>query len=138
MSAKYPGTGGFTDSSWTGQPPSTPVGYEGEDLIAAVHRLNRVAHYGGILAKEQAVTVLAGVAEGIAAAAQVLAFELRHAGYGCAVTDPVYVGAKSLSNAAGQFGHAKDALGALLNTKVGDLASSGHQVPAQAELNGGQ
>jgi hypothetical protein len=138
MTAKYPGSGGFTDSSWTGRPSGPAPGYTGEDLVAAVHNLNYVARYGGILAKQQAIGVLEGVISGIHIAAQVLASDLRQAGYGPAVTDPVYVASTSLNNAAGQFEHAKTALAALLNTPVGELASSGQQVPNNTELNGSQ
>lgn len=112
--------------------------YAGEDLIAAVHRLNDVAFYGGIRGKQDAVGVLTGVVEGIAVAVRVLGFEFRQTGYGPAITDEVYGAAQSLSGASGRLAQAQAALNALLNTRVGDLPSSGQSAPDHAELNGGR
>lgn len=136
MQAKYPGTGGFTSDFWG--PPRPGPGYAGEDLIAAVHRLNRVAAYSGIAARLQAVAVLEGVAAGICAAVQVFASELRHSGCGPEITDWIYGAAESFQSASDQCAGARAAMKSLPDAGAGGLAASGDGMPHESGTDEGR
>jgi hypothetical protein len=111
--------------------------YSGADLVAAVHRLNSVSAHGGLLVKQEAIHVLRGVAEGIANAVMVLAFDHRHAGYGPEIWEPLYQAGHSFHAAAELCEQAHSSIASLVSMSVSDLATSQRQTPHNTELNGG-
>lgn len=111
--------------------------YSGDDLMAAVHRLNDVSRHGGLLVKQEAVHILVDAAEGISIAVGILAFDHRNAGYGPEITDPLYRAAESFHAASQMCEEAQASLASLASMSVGALANSHRQVPHSTELNGG-
>ena len=113
----------------------TPALYD--HLADAAELLADAAMRPGIHGKRDVLYSLTQGLESVSRAVQMIAESLRDARYGLEVTDPVEVTASTVFQASTAAEAAMHAVGALLNTKVGDLATSGLQVPDHAELNGG-
>jgi hypothetical protein len=113
-----------------------PPVFDGLDLAAS--ELAQAAQRPGINGKRDVLYSLSGGLESVSRAVRMIARSLSEAGYGPEVCDPVDMTASAIFAASTKAEYAMHAIGALLNTSIGDLASSPQQVPHNTELNGSQ
>ncbi len=109
-----------------------------EPLDNAADAVIAVSGLGDIHLKRQILDALADGVGFLGNAVSVMGNDLIDAGYGPEISDPVHQAAEAIRSAGRTCLEAISALDGLLNTSVGELASSPHQAPVHTELNGGR
>lgn len=108
-----------------------------EPLDQAADAVIRESKRGGIHLKVQICAALSDGLAQISNVSSIMVSDLAEVRYGPEVCEPVWRAREAARVAAQMYGEAESSLAHLLNTSLGDLAMSGHQVPRSTEFNGG-
>jgi len=108
-----------------------------EKLIEGINEIHAHAAAGGIHAKQEAIKAAHEGAVRFSAMLAMLARTMAEPGsnYGPEITEPLAKGAQNLTATAMSISESDAALATLVNTTVGDLATSPRQAPHHSELS---
>ena len=108
-----------------------------EKLIEGINEIHAHAAAGGIHAKREAIKAAHEGAIRFAAMLAMLARQMAEPGqnYGHEITEPLAKGAQNLQATAMSVSESDASLSTLINTTVGELATSPRQAPHHSELS---